>query len=76
MSGFFVAVQRIVGFPWRWQVFVYLPAKENRRWWIRPRYRYIYGRSWTVRLWYVAATLTNARLRKANKAVEALKEAH
>jgi hypothetical protein len=69
MSGFFVAVQRLVGFLRRWKVFVYLPAKENRKWRIRPRYRYLYGRSWTVRLRYVAATLTNAKFHKANSSI-------
>jgi len=51
-----------------WKVYVYRPQKENRRWSPRPVYRYLYGRSYTARLWFFTVSLTNARLRKDDAA--------
>jgi len=41
-----------INFLRRRKVFIYFP-KENRAWWICPRWRYIYVPTWTIKLWYI-----------------------
>ena len=60
------SVHLIVRFLATWKVFVYMPEVENRQWAPRPLYRYLYGRSYTARLWYANVVVTNAKFLKSN----------